>query len=80
MPAPPDQNPTNGTPSEARFTEWRRWMEKEMENQHSQIVDLYRKNGAKDVAIAILQVKSGVWGLLGGLLAALAVWLATKGG
>ena len=63
------------------WNEWSRHVLKELERLNTCYEQLLEQQGQIRIAIAMLKVKSGIWGFAAGLLPSLAIfvwWLATK--
>jgi hypothetical protein len=57
-----------GNGSGESWAKWSTYVLKEMERLNLSIEESKKKQSAMEVEIAMLRVKSGVWGLIGGLI------------
>jgi len=63
------------------WNEWSRHVLKELERLNASTGDIYEKVNQVRIEIAMLKVKAGIWGAIGGaipVVVALAMWILKK--
>lgn len=50
------------------WSEWSKYVLKELERMHDWLNEIEKKVNSQRVEIAMLQVKAGLWGALGGII------------